>query len=410
MKKLFYYFLLFSFLISCNNHNEEDVFFFSLSESTINADCIKTVKTIQVSASNQNWTINELSLPEWCNVERKSISSDDVTVTILPNHKLQAREVTITFICNNNILPLYIFQKGAEKDSSLDLHSFTVNTFLESNKIDDNNYRIIASELYINPTIKEKIFHGNLIDNSITNIYGIKDFNKYSYNPITISSFSNGHVYYIESVQPSSYNTNKLYSEIKNSLPDQNLSFIYQSAPIRYNSYKHLNLLGVGNLGIKLDEVMTGKSYLTSEMENKTGLIYNYCNILFNTTIDLPRNLISDAITAEEKEKLSYINNIKYGRMAFLIIETDYDYQTSISVIAKIMKRSKLSSQEEEVKNSITAYYFFFNNDGNINVDSGLDVIGKYVSEINNQPIIPLSFSINKYNNAINLFQISLTQ
>ena len=85
--------------------------------------------------------------------------------------------------------------------------------------------------------------------------------------------------------------------------------------------------------------------------------------------------------------------------MAFLIVETDYDYKTSTLVIGKIMKGLLLTEDEEKVKSSINANYLFFNKDGNINTTKGIDVISMFVSEIKDQPIIPLSFSINTYNN-----------
>ena len=72
------------------------------------------------------------------------------------------------------------------------------------------------------------------------------------------------------------------------------------------------------------------------------------------------------------------------------------------------MKNLQLTDYEEKVKSSINANYLFFNKEGNINTIKGADVINMFVSEINDQPIIPLSFSINTYDkNSVGNFELT---
>lgn len=412
MKSLTY--LLFFILIftACNDQQVEDCSI-SLSEYKIITDYTGTTQIIKVHSNNENWTILSSSVPEWCSIEKKKSSTSNVEITISPNHTFESRDATITFINEDKSCSLYISQEGVQNKSSLDWYTFPVNSFSSveyDSKIDntERTYKISASEIYINSSIKDKVYHGNLIQKKLNGISGVKESTQYSYNPISISAFVSGQFYSRESVYPSLKNTDGLYAEIKANSPKQNMNFSYQTSPIQYNSYKHLNLLGVGNLGLKLDEIITGKSYIENELKNRTGLIYSYCNILFRTTIDLPYDLIKETIPENEKKELSYISNINYGKMAFLILETDYDYKTSTLVIGKIMKGLLLTEYEERVKNSINANYLFFNKDGSVNVVKGIDLISKFVAEINEQPIIPLSFSINNYDkNSVGNFELT---
>lgn len=412
MKNLSYLLLFLFIFTACDNHQVEE-YLISLSEDKIIADYAGITQTIKVQSNDDNWTILSSSIPEWCNIEKEKSSSYNVEITISPNHTFHSREALITFIYEDKSCTLHIFQDGIQNKPSLDWHTFPVNSFsnveIDSEVgLSERNYKIIASEIYINSSIRDKIFHGNLIQNKLKGINKVEEYTQYSYNPIAISGFVNGQFYYRESVYPSFNNTDRLYNEIKSNNTSQNFQFSYQTSPIQYNSYKHLNLLGIGNLGLKLDEIITGKSYTENELKNRTGLIYSYCNILFNTTINLPHNLIKETIPENERKGLSYINNIKYGKMAFLILETDYDYTISSLVVGKIMKDLQLNDYEEEIKSSINANYIFFDKDCNLNILKGIDVIRMFVSQISDQPIIPLNFSINNYdNNSIGNFELA---
>lgn len=410
--KNFTYLLFFLLIFTACGDQAED-FSISLSEDQITTDYAGVTRTIKVQSKGTDWTVLPSSIPEWCIVEKKQSLTYNIEITISPNHTFQERKASITFINEDRSCSLHVSQEGIQNKSSLDWYTFPVNSFsnVEYNSKNDNterNYKISASEIYINSSIKDLIFHGNLIQKRMKGLSGVKEFTQYSYNPISIGAFVNGKFYSRESVYPSFKNTEELYNEIKVNSPKQNMNFSYQTLPIQYNSYKHLNLLGVGNLGLKLDEIITGKPYTENELKDRTGLIYSYCNILFNTAMDLPYNLIKETIPENEKKELSYINNIKYGKMAFLIVETDYDYTTSRLVISKIMKGLQLTNYEGRVKSSINANYLFFNKDGNISIIKGIDVITKFVSEINEQPIIPLSFSVNNYeNNSVGKFELT---
>lgn len=413
MRKISYILLSLLVFTACKDIAQEEDYTISLSEDKIIADYAGITNTITVYSKDGNWKILPASIPEWTTVEKVNGSDSNVEIAISPNNTFKNREATIKFISENNTCFLYISQEGIQNKSSLDWYTFPVNSFLDvkydsENSNSSRNYRISANDVYVSSSIKDRIYHGGFIQKKVNGVSEAKGMMHYSYNPISISAFVNGKFYSRESIIPSPENTKELYDEIRANIPKQNGTFFYQTSPIQYNSYKHLHLLGIGNLGLKLDEIVAGKSYLENELENRTGLIYSYCNVLFNITMDLPSNLVKETIGDDDKKELYYINNIKYGRMAFLFLETDYDYNTSSIVISKVMKNLQLSDNEEKVKNSINASYIYFNEDHSVNIIRGFDVIRMFVTEVNDQPIIPLSFSINTYDrNSVGNFEFA---
>lgn len=56
-----------------------------------------------------------------------------------------------------------------------------------------------------------------------------------------------------------------------------------------------------------------------------------------------------------------------------------------------------LNDNEKKVAESLKATYIFFKENGEIGVDKSADVIKKYLSEIESQPIIPLNFNTTDY-------------
>lgn len=412
MKNLCYFLLLFIFS-ACDNKTTTIDPSIHISEDSIVVDYFATTKKVIVE-SNCIWDISET--PLWCIVENKIENNKQyLEITISQNNSFQERESSIVLTGDNITKRLFITQTGIKKSSSLNWHTFPVNsissvTFKLGSDNNERNYQLIGSEIFINSSIRSKIFHGNLINSETECIKELIDYKNYTYNPITISSFVNGQVYCKDAIIPSLENTINLASEILTNNPGQNLQFSYQDTPIQYNSYKHLHLLGMGNLGINLDEVISGKSYLEREMGNHTGMIYSYCNKLFRISMDIPRNLIKGTISESDLKNLSYINSIDYGETAFLIIETDYHYDLSRLVVSKIMKGEQLSDSEEKIKKTLKAYYLYFDINSNIQVKKGgEEVIEMYIKNINNHPTIPLCFTLGKYvNNSVNNFSFKL--
>ena len=397
MKK-YIFFVLLLFLTGCNSQLTPEIL--TLSVNNLEVDNTGGLYTIHIDYNGKNWKVEDFNLPNWVKINTINTESNNVELNIQPNTTYFLRQTDLKITYNNNEQVLHIVQQGIHNKSSLEWQTFNVNTIIPIEEEGQNfftTYKLKATDYFINPLMQKRIFHGNLINKQF--YYGIddKDENiKYASNSITISSYTNGSFYIRKDVKPSYEVTKDLFDEINSQSRYQNSTFIYQNNPIQYNSYKHLHILGVGNLGLKLDEIINDKSYKEKELSNRTGLIYNYCQRLFNTTMDLPVNVINDRGDVTKKN-FSYISSISYGKMSFLFVETDYDYKSSVCAISKIMKGEPLTQEEECIKESISANYLFFDKLSNVHVIKGFDVIKKYVSDINLQPIIPLSFSINNY-------------
>ncbi len=395
-------------LVSCGTDDAES--YIKLSEPSIEADYSGVSTRIYVD-SNCEWSVSEA--PEWFSIEPKNDAEGPyLTVTILPNPRYDARSAAISVYGGGVSADLSITQSGITNSSSLEWHAFPVNSFAEvSSQGGTEEYRITGTELFINAAIKDRIFHGHLIPSYLGDISDPDTDGQYTYNPITISCIANGQAYVREQQIPSIAATSDLAEEVITAVGDQNTTFTYSDTPIQYNSYRHLNLLGVGNLGLKLDELITGLSHEEAELGNRTGLIYSYCQELFTTTMDIPENLIQESLSDTEKEELSYVSNISYGRTALLVVETEYSYEVSSIAIKGYMQGADLEAEEEDVVDTADVWYVSFDGDGEAHIEAGgKALMMKYVNNIGSGEIIPLNFSLNNYSdNTSGRFSFSLT-
>ena len=388
MKKLIYAFVLL-ICVACGSDHDPEVDYLTLSSRHISTESEGTSRVITVN-STSDWTIVESSVPSWCTIDEQT--EDGFKITILPNHTFNDREVEILTKNTTTSNSIDISQCGIKNKTSLEWHTFPVNSFSEVNYDDaTNEYTVGSREMFITSSIRNQIFHGDIIKESYVQGEDLQQEGNYTFNPITISAFVGGNLYSRESVIPSKEVTNSLFNDVVSDYPTQSVQFV-ASSPIQFNSYKHLHLLGVGNLGLKLDEITTGKSYVEHEMGNRTGLIYTYSSVLFHTIMDLVPNLIQQGIPEGEVDHLAYISTIGYGKTACLIVETDYDYNFSKLVVNKLMHNEELNEEEKKVLDGLTATYLFFQEDGTLSVSNGYQAISAYTTGFDAQPIVPLTF------------------
>ncbi len=388
MKKLVYLLVLL-ISVACSSDSQEVEKFLTLSSTQISVDSKKATRIITVNSSS-SWTIDRSTVPTWCTIDEQT--NENFIITILPNNTHDDRTVVISAKNSTTTNSLTINQHGVTENQSLNWHTFPVNTFSEVSDT-DTEYSIKASSMFITSSMRDKIFHGNLIKKEFTLGEDIQPSASYTFNPITISALIGGKFYLKESVIPSMDVTNSLFDEMKSDYPTESVAYVTES-PIEFISYKQLHVLGVGNIGVNLDEVFTGKSYTELDMGNRTGLIYTYSNVAFQADMDYPRNLVQEEIPAEEANKLAYVGSIAYGKTAFLIVETNYDYNYSKLVVNKIIRGEELEDDEKPVKNGLKAAYIYFKEDGSLSVSSGYQALLEYAPGFEKQPIIPLSFTV----------------
>lgn len=389
--------LFFIFILSCNDR--DTVEFLELSQTSFQLDPLEVEKIINIS-SDSKWTISDI--PDWCVIDKTTGDSQtDIRLSIRPNHTYCKREASIKFSTRSLVRYITIKQDGIEKDKSISWQAFPFNQFksIEFDP-DKHTYNIEARRLFINNSIRDEIYLGNIISSKAQSVANIIEFKGYTYNPINIGSFTGGQFYTQILEYPSLKNMDLLVTDIIKDYPRQNSNFIITS-PIIFNSYKHLYFLGYGNIGIDLCKSISGKAYEEKEMSKSIGLIYMYSQILFDVVMDLPEQLIGEHLSDKfiKDNDLSYISSVSYGKTAFLIIESDYDKMIVDSIIKKVLREETLSEYERMIIYNIDIHYLYFTKDSKLNVEHGInmDIIEKYKKSIENNDILPLSFTINDF-------------
>lgn len=406
MKHLGFFLLTLAF-VACHDDTPEQPHYISLDESKIVTDYAGIQKRIEVT-SNCDWTIR--NIPQWCIIEKVVMDNTVyLDVEVLPNDTEVLREATVMLSYSHDrykttTADLFISQTGQKKPEydPLQWQPFAVNKF-NDNKYDllpDNvtrKYRLLAEQSFINPAFRTQVYPGHLI-NCHTDNRTLTVYDQYTYNPITISAYVN-RVLYEKELLPSFDGLNEMVQQITSELPTQNQQFSY-IGPFQFYSHKHLHLLGVGNLGLNLDELISGKPYTEKEMEKRTGFFYNYSWEMFTIGMNYPDKLIQETISEEQLPDMSYVASMVFGRMSLLFVETNQDYTKAKGVVAKIIKNEKLSADEIQIKDDLLVYYLYFDKGNNPQtVMGGDELIGRFVSEISSLNITPLGFTTNKLSN-----------
>lgn len=392
-------FFLLLLSVACHNDNPELVYYITPEITEISANSSGIQKRISVT-SNCNWNISDI--PEWCSAQKTIEGNNEfVKINVLSNDTYDPRNAFIILSCGKISSPIHVFQDSKNDSELIQWYTFPVNFFTDVNYkiLADNNtrkYQIQGEEVFITPSWRNQVFIGNMINHHVDNIEINDYYNDYSFNPITISS-KNGSSK--ELPAPSLEGMYDFAQELIADLPNQNLQFQF-SSPVQYSSYRQLHLLGLGNIGINLDEVVSGKSYLEQEMSKQTGMIYSYSQKMFDITMDYPQKLINEKIESEELSDLLYINNVTYGKTAFLLVESNNAFISVKSIIGKIAKGMNLNDEELQIANDLDIWYIYFDSNGVQTLKGNYELVNNYINDCTNSfsnGIIPLCFTINKF-------------
>lgn len=387
-------------LFSCESDDHVAKLFLELSECEIISDCNGITKGITVYTSGE---LNISNVPDWCRIE-KGIRKTDLFLKIIisPNETSSERIGNIILKSNDIIKHIWIVQKGIN-EFFLNWSTFPMNrySYVQHQKDIDGGdvYTIKGDKIFINSHVSQQIYHGNLFDNEVESICEFIECNQFTFKNLTVGAFVDGKSYIDRFEIPSKGKSDIFAEKIIKTIPFQNHYFNFDESPIIYKSYKHLNLLGLGNLGLELDELISGKSYTEAEMQKQTGLIYTYSQELFFTVMDYPDKISNVEIDGEINYlKLAYVSKITYGKTAILIVETDSDSSMAQKVVKKVLQNRPLNNNEENVKKELDFYYLFFDRNGEAVKEQGKSELAyKYVKSLKENNIIPLSFSLNKY-------------
>lgn len=350
--------------------------------------------------SNMDWRV--ISCPDWCSIA-KSENCKILRISVSPNLFSRQREGVIKIGNEKNKRELCVRQTGKYSSfGGIKRCVFPVNSIVSIDCESRNNRfgdfsicHIVGERLFVNNKINRNIYHGDIINKEINGFDHMLCYPDYVCDSISISCLIGSRVF-TKIIHPSIQSVNEMVDEIVKFAPGQNLRLFYNSAPILYNSREELNLLGMCNLWIALDEIVFGESYKKREMAYRSGLIYSYCIELFNIELDYQNEIVNKKrfSTPQMLKNLSYINSVHYGRTALLFIETNSTEKEVTCIIEKITNQEGLNNQEMEiVRMSSVSYLHFAENQKPIVETGKVDVIRDYVNGANSLPIMPLSFS-----------------
>ena len=360
----------------------------------------ESVKTVTVSTEEQ---FNLDKQPEWLMLEVDQ-SQKTIEISVKPNYSRQPREVLLKVFDENSESYLHISQSGeAEEEEPFIFKYFPVSEYIScETSVEGANtlYHFKTKKFFINQNIKDEIYLGNILNYKFSDFPKLQTFEDYIFNDVTVIAdiIIDGKMYVEEWETPSKSQLDELAQIIIKDAPKESKTY-YVGEPILFRSYKYLHFLSMANLGFCIDEVMQENLYPDKNMDKDIGLIYSYSQSLFSILIDpsfLQPREETDFIL---QNNLSYINNITYGKTAFLIIESDGSKQLVDSIIKKVKLKENLSGEEKLFINSMDICYLYFSSDGTLQKDKSEDNINKIVNfyQVENNNIIPLNYSVLDY-------------
>ena len=364
-------------------------------------------------SSNCNWQVGKV--PEWCVVQKTSTGEReylDITVQYNDDETPRNTEIPLLFGRGRASAFLSVSQEGKEPAPPLHWAPFPVNKLAEAGYelLEDQTtrrYRITGIQLFAAPGLAKQIYPGHLIGRR-TDYSRLTAYDRYTYNPIAVTA-TNSKLPPEDLPAPSYEASNALAQKIIADLPTQNGEFC--SYPVRYNSYRHLHLLGKSNLGLDLVGLINGgRPYTDKEMERQTGVIYIYAQSLFTIMMDYPGKLIEETVGGDEIADMVYINSVSYGRTALLLVESNADFTAVNRVISQIFCDTALSDSDSKIKNELTCRYVYFDNHGvHVTMGAPAYLIRRYIDEMQSAAVLPLGFTVNEFaGNGVGTMEVEL--
>lgn len=405
--------------LSCCHDKKEDIpknDILTVIETEIQADSKHNVSLIHI-LSKIDWTISDI--PDWCRIDEVEGSLDKkIYIVIERNSTLETRTATLKISGKNIEVKLPIIQEGLKSGDSFCFPRFSVNYFQKSSYTIGDNGELIAtvgaSTLAVNPSIKDKIYVGNIIGGSLQMCTDIKEFKEYTNNPIEVFSYYPPEFYREEWTEPSKVQTDAMASKIIKNQPEKKREF-WLGSPKQFGSYRELTFWSMGNIGIDMSRLISGGSYKEKEMTKRTGFLYEYSQSLFNITADFPKygKLINEKLDKSfiKENDLLYILSVDYGRVAYLIVETDDNEKVVDELVEKVTKGESLTNDEISTLATYNICYFYYTSDNEIHMEKGDNVttIKAYVDGVSKNAIVPISFHAINIDNSSDYVKYSLT-
>lgn len=402
--------LLSSFLFfSCSDDNEkpEEPTVIDLDKKELNFNVLGGEEIIQLTA-NKAWKIADV--PDWITVSPSSgIGSSEITVTAKKDDIAIGQEAEMLFLSNGEEISLPVAQEKLKYYRFPFTYALYDNFSFGSNQTERiYNFNDQVEKLFINPSnnpqLMDKIFLGNLVSSNLKDLTDIETFTGYEFNQTDISTSV---LIYSQEYIPSKKAQDSYVAEILKYLEENNTStpgFSSNNGKLAYHSYRELNLIGRGNMGVDLDQLISGKSYREQEMKKKNGIIFSFSHSLFDLYLEIPYNgqYVKEQLKEEDfpEGTLSVISTVTYGRMGTLLIETDDDIKEIREIIDSLEKNKALSEENKNILNNLEAYHLYFDKEYQLKVIKGKEeVLLSYLNQItdNKDAVYPYQIKISDY-------------
>ena len=371
--------------------------FLEFSRNPMDVGCFAGTQTIKLT-TNRPWEV--YIVPKWISITPSSgDESTEITINIAENRSPDGRQAKVVFSGEFGQRVLEVNQSGLRDiaiSPGLPIFSFKQLEFTG----DLSWCNAWTNSMFINPAIQDKIYLGNLVSHNAQSNINIPEFIGYTFNPITVST-SAAVEEVVKTYVPSQKEQDTFARQIMENMSDQNVSFEIDNGTFDFYSHKQLYMAGMINLGVKLDEAVSGVSFLEKEMPRKYGLIYSFKQILFTLDMDRPEKLIKEELKEVDKGRgVSYVASVSYGRIGLLVVESDIDSRDVRLAINKVIAGESLSQEETNILSAVDVCYVYFDKDKNVQTQKGgLDVVNAYKEAILKEKdcIYPVEFSLSDY-------------
>lgn len=378
--------------------NESDPFI-ELNESSVNWPSSAGLIRVKLT-TNRPWKMSEY-YDNWISVSPTSgEGSTQITIDIKENRNRESRHVYISIIGENMEKKLYINQFGLADYSlipSMPIFRFRKMTY----NSEQGAGRVFTDSMFINQEIKDKIYLGNLVGHNAQSNTRIPEFTGYTFNPVTVSASVPVGGEFVKNYIPSCAVQDAFAGQVAEQLHEQNDSQTVDDYAMEFYRYKDLHTLGIVNLGVKLDEVVSGISYAEKEMSRKYGLLYSFKHTSFSLNMDRPQKLIKEELKESDKaEGISYVSSVNYGRVGLLVVESDIDSRDVRIAISNILKDKPLSSVEEALLAAADICYVYFDKEKNVQTLKGSpEAVYAYRDAVLKETdlIYPVEFKLSNY-------------
>ncbi len=354
-------------------------------------------ETIKLT-TNRKWEIK--NIPSWLTVSPSSGNkSAEIRFQVNEYREPEGRTTGIQIVADSAEKQLQVTQRGLKDNARLHvLSTFPFNEY--SFSIPYKRYEAKSYNPFVNPSITDKIYLGNLVVHNTGSNTDIPEITGYTFNPIDVST-SAAIAKPVTNYIPSKDGQNEFIKYIIAQKPKNQVSFSADKSGEEFYTHRQLRAIGLTNLGINLDEIISGHSYTEQEMTFKYGIIFSYMQVLFDVTMDYPDKLIKEEMSESDQAKeISYVGSINYGRVGLLIVESDTDSRDIKVAVNKVLENEPLTAQETDQLRYSSITHVYFNNDNEVQTKrGGLEAVNSYKDAILNiyEYIYPVGFRMQNY-------------